>query len=53
MGTQLYDIKFELQNELQLNHHIQPRHRYIDVVDRSDITVYDAETGHDIELDIC
>ena len=39
-------------SQLQLHHVKEPRGRYVDCEDRSDIVVFDSASGMDLELDI-
>ena len=49
---QVYHAGVICLNELKTCHHREPRNRYADTEDRPDITFFDSESGHDVDLDI-
>ena len=42
----------ECLNELHLPHTTEPRHQYTNTEDRPDISVFDSETGQNLDLDV-
>ena len=42
----------ECLSDLPLPHQTEPRHQYINTEDRSDITMFDPNTGQNLDLDV-